>query len=386
MFNKIPYLNRLFMNTAISFDSYIWDDNLLMSTNTVAAVSTEGNWLLVGKRGGGEISLFNLTDPKDHVVGIVPSRNDGMFKNVKTGEDSSVSFDTDGVVSDITLGSRADWLRFTPDATAFLVHRVCREKNGTETESMELFDRATGHLLRTIPVEPHFRTGDISPDGRMLVAAGPSSLEYWDLRSAQKTASAPLYGVNDVNELRFSPDGRFIFLAPQKGNVRVYDARSLIEVASIPANQSPVRIAVSPDARILCILNSQELFITASWNVRLYEIGTWRLLREIVAGDMDKYYTFHNVRFAKNGNRLFALGMCRKEAEGKKPQTMLCSGLFELDLSAEKSDWTDVDYKTLPLHPEGKFLLDGRDDSAQYFSTFFETMGVDFNMKIRVNK
>jgi len=363
--NRIPYFQRLFSNTAYS-RNYIWD-GLFGMGDAAAVVSPDGKYLLTGAGNGGAVSIFNLLDPADHQIAFVPSRNDGRLRNIEM-TDGGMSYDFDPSMPD---GSTVAWLRFTPDASAFLVYRIyCAatpaQPDVPEVETMELFDRATGQLLGTIPIEPKFRAGAVSPDGRFLLAAGASSLEYWDLTNGQKVGSVPLYGIGELNDIRCTPDGRFVFLVPVAGNVRVYDFRSMTEVASLPAGNVRPVIDISPDGRVLLVVSTVTNDVTFprgdfSQSIQRYEIGTWRPLPVpdiTVRNEKDSAFAVLNVRFSRDGNRLVAFGEFRREMPGRI--TEIGRGLYEFDLHSPGGDWRTVRADTLPLHPDGKFLLDGR--------------------------
>jgi hypothetical protein len=127
------------------------------------------------------------------------------------------------------------------------------------------------------------------------------------------------------------------------------------------------KIASSPDTHL-------------SYNIRLYEIGTWRLIHEIksVSDDSDSKkdtYLFTNIRFSRDGNRLIASGTSCRDVSTKFVKGISHSrGKFEYDLSWIDGDWRYIGSGTLPLHPDGKFLLDGRLGSAPV-TGFSERLG-----------
>jgi WD40 repeat protein len=380
LFNKIPYLNRLFSETAIRYD-YVWDTTPFLSWNSSAAISSDGKWLLVGKSNGGGVSLWNLHDPKDCHPDIVPSIEK---LTASTEEGSNTTQDTSKVTVTITVleqgeGTRGAWLQFTPDASAFLVFR--RRWKPSEVETMTLHDRASGQELRAIPIEPKFQVGAISPDGELLLAVGAASLEYWNLRSGQKVASAPLGNLGEVTDIQCTPDQRFVFLASRFGTVdtvHVFDFHTLREITSIPGNDLKSCIAISPNGQTLAVVLFDAEFES---RIQIYEIGTWKLLREIRPKNKDPYeHEPDIVRFSRDGKSLLALGSARYD--GKREIT-LKQGLFGYDLDQPNGTWTEIEYKTLPLHPEGKYLLDGQFGSAVYLSPFTEILVPDFKMNLR---
>ena len=375
--SNVPYLNRLVLNTSIGRDYYPWDLPFPLF-HTAAAVSADGNLLIVGRDNGGSVSLFDLLEGT-HQIDLVPSRNDGQVQDLEVKPDGEVSYSIDRNKAD----SWVAWLRFTPDASAFLVYRVA-----SDSETMELFDRTTGQLLRAFPIEPKFKAGAVSPDGRLLLAAGASSLEYWDLVTGQKVGSVPLYGIGELSDLRCTPDGRFTILVPRKGNIRICDFRSMTEVASLPVDGSRPQIDISPDGRELLVVSSfggwsfddlkshkflpiDELDAVKLYKIRRYEIGTWKVLHEIEQSrENNTEYYFAPVRFSRDGNRLIAIGSTK--IKDKKGNVELRGALFEFDLNCSNSDWQPVVFTSLPLHPDGKFLLDGREGSSPSFGAFHE--------------
>jgi len=403
--NKIPYLHRLFLNVSIGYHGYIWDS----LSASAAVVSPDGKYLLVGGSHGGAVSIFNLLDPVDHQFGLVPSRNDGKLQDLEILADGGRSFTWD---ASKPAGSRVAWLQFTPDASAFLVYRIYYagiplKPDASVLETMELFDRATGQLLRTIPIEPKFKAGAVSPDGRFLLVAGASSLEYWDLTNGQKVGSVPLYGIGALSDLRCTPDGRFVFLVPMTGNIHVYDFRSMTEVASIPVgrNTRPL-IDISPDGRVLVVVTpSLEAMDIVHWSlggaimtgsandltfapfnypfyrIQRYEMGTWEPFTENTSGSNDEGTTYRitNVRFSQDGNRLIAIRDSRRETQ---KSVELRRGLFECDLSSPDRDWQPIRADALPLHADGKFLLDGRLGSVPA-SQFAERLGTASSVRLR---
>ena len=404
--NKIPYVQRLFANVSIGRDSqYIWDFGHSPFTPLIAhsasAISADGNRLLVGKNNGGAVSLFNLLDPADHQIELVPSRNDGRVRDYTVSQGGGYSFTTDFYKD---IGSSVAWMQFTPDASAFLVYRIRRQNDLPDEETMELFDRGTGQLIRTFPIEPRFTAGAVSPDGRLLLAAGASSLEYWDLMTGQKVASAPLWGIGRLSDLRCTPDGRFVLLVPEEGDIRVYDFRSLSEVARIPvanAGYSNVlnKIDISPDGRVLVVVSDDQYsywfsattphprylvsgnVISIPSRIGRYEIGTWNLLSEHQKSSADtRKYRFYRIRFSQDGNRLIAIGETKEANKGG--ELGIRRDIFEFDFRNPDEGWKRVEFTALPLHPDAKFLLDGRSGTSPSFSRFHERVAATPRVRI----
>lgn len=403
MLNKIPFINRLFMNTAITNHGFCWDYNFLgIVVPTSSLVSDDGNWLLVGTNQGGGVSLFSLQDPKDYRYNIVSSRNDGSMKNISyQPEWGGISYDGNfldagerGKDVTIALGSQAVWMSFTPDQSAFLVYRIRFDNdfpNTLASESMELFDRTTGYFLRTFSIEPGFQCAAVLADGEAFFCVGNSALESWNLRTGEKLGSFALPDLKSDNavQLRCSPDNRFVFIAFRSGKVLVHDLVSSTQT-SILSEFGPSLLDVSPDGRTLLVassarhpdaIDSAERVPTVLYpvelldcTIRLYEIGSWQMIREIRPNYSHQHH-FSNVRFSSDATHLIARGIERIDNPKKKiTEITIKTFLAQYDLSNGNTDgtWTPLEFETLPLHPEGKRLLDGRPKSGAYMSPYLE--------------
>jgi len=342
LLNKIPFLSRHFMKTVYGIGDFHWEYNFPNS----ATVSEDGTWLLVGQSQGGAVSIFNLQNANNHTINLVPSR----------GDDKSV----------------ATWLAMLPDNSAFLVYRIRWNPETPVLETMELFDRETGLLMRAFPIEPGFQTATLSPDGELLYCVGQTSLEAWNVHTGEKAASVPLHTQEGVSQLRCSPNTPWLFLA-QSGKVRMFDRHTLSETAPLQAEGEPISIDISPDGMTLMVACSE---------IRLYEIGSWQLLREIALSN-PQHCEFYSIRFSRDGSRLIGRGMNEVETFGatgvsvgkytitasETSEKFLETFLAEYDLAEPNGQqWKKLEYETLPLHPEGKFLLDGRNRSGQHLS------------------
>lgn len=396
MFNKIPFLNRYFMNVAIGTDGFIWDPRFPFDTamSASAVVSDDGNWLLTGRNQDGSISVFNLQEPSDHQLDLVPSKNDRPPLKHEY-YDSAMSETSYELALLESAGTQIVWLAFTPDSSAFLACRLRVEKDYPNTpavETLELFERSTGNLLRTFPIEPNFQSGAVFPDGETFFCVGKTSLESWNLRSGEKTASVALPELETDEVVQIRCWANLIFVVFRSGKVGIHDSVSLTPTASIPCQFGPSLIDISPDGGTLLVASSafDETYshgdIPASVKpadvhnsvLRLYDTNSWVMVREI----RPKYphrFGFASIRFSSDGNRLIARGIERIEKPKIRDiETTIKTFLAQYELDSEEATWTPLEYETLPLHPEGKRLLDGRAHSGRFFSPFVEKMGIDY--------
>ncbi len=389
-YNKIPYLNRFFMNTAYGYGDFVWDDEL---GNSTVLVSPDGRWLLTGRRSPdisyrtnrGMVSLWSLTDPDSHLPEIVPF------------DDRSAS---------------VDWLAFTPDASEFFVFR--RPSGNYKPGMLKRYARVDGKELQTISESLAAQTGGVSPDGRKLVALTLNSLEVWNAADGEKIGSVPLGETVGVHAIRFSPDSRLLFVGCATNKINVFDLEHGKCVASLPTtdakltdsdtpavqlgrfNEPQYRFDVSPDGKTLLIAQAGENLPDGKpgGRIQIVEIGSWRLLREIepkldemilyeIQADEMVLYEIQAVGFSPEGDKIYCAGFASHKFENAK---LVETFLGEFDLTGSEGAWSAIPYETLPLHPIGKRLLMHPDGSDMMLTTSYERVGIDFNVSWKNGK
>ncbi|MFO0868160.1 MAG: WD40 repeat domain-containing serine/threonine-protein kinase [Pirellulales bacterium] len=152
---------------------------------------------------------------------------------------------------------------FAPDGRTFAV---------ASPAEVVIYDAATGHPRITLPGLPELGRVVFSPDGSRLVMVRrdgfdrhgsphpPQPFPVWDTATGQ--VACQLQGhATSIRDAIFSPDGRRIFTAgiPQAtlhGEIRVWDARSGLELLQLPHGTEPagrVRLEISPDGHRLTL-------------------------------------------------------------------------------------------------------------------------------------
>lgn len=368
--NKVP-----FMSGKAGYDfikrpgAFVWD-----ARNTVDVVSPDGRWFL------GAVSIREEAQKE----GPEKKKKDKKKEPGRIYADRVIVWDLTDPEAEPVKYSFYDettrgvsWVAFTPDSSAFLVYRQ------TLPGSLTLHDRTTGKIIRKIPITDPMTAGTISSDGQTVALAMSRSIELWNLTSGQRTALIMTDKNSGFAQLRFSLDGRFLFAATPAKSVKVFDLTMFNEIASIPVG-IPCSMDVSPDGHCLLICSATEnkslevgdgsgVETQKDWasfgfgnKFQFYEIGSWRLLREELPANRQQF-DFRNVRFSWDAQALIAAGL-KYDADNDSvfPKTVLC----RYDLHQVGGNWTELDYKTLPLHPEGKFLLGGRKESVSVLSPF----------------
>ena len=361
---------------------FVWD-----ARSTIDTVSSDGNWLL-------SVETNAVTEVEAKKKGWKKGKKDEHEKTQLFSDRVTVYSLTDPEAPPVRhdfssdTSRRISWTAFTPDNVSFL---VCRQ---TLPSSLTLHDRATGEVVRKFPIKEPITAGAVAPNGETVALAQSYAIEFWNLRTGQRTALVLMDRNPGIGELRFSQDGKFLFAATPGKHLKVYDLVFYNEIASFPAD-IPCNFDISPDSRLLMIARPEEsksLEVTREegfetkkhWaafafgsRLQFYEIGTWRLLWESAPRNRADY-AFRSIRFSKDGQSLLAAG---NRSEPKLNSVMTKTSLCRYDLRQHGGDWMEEHYRTLPLHPDGKFLLGGRKDSVAILSPWESPDAINPEMK-----
>jgi serine/threonine protein kinase len=169
-------------------------------------------------------------------------------------------------------------------------------------------DRTTMHLHRISDqseirvVKPSHAQALISPallpGGRfVIVGAGPSRTELWDLELGEVPAVWPA----DIQCATYRPDGKQVATLRPDGEVRIYDLPAMKEVSrchlglSIPSRLGRQQLALSADGRSLAVLRN------AAPNARVYDLASGRLVLEV---KVPAARTYGSVSLSRTGRLL----------------------------------------------------------------------------------
>jgi serine/threonine protein kinase len=106
-----------------------------------------------------------------------------------------------------------------------------------------------------------------SPDGRSLACgASDGTVRLWDARSHVQLAQIPGHG-DSVEDLAFSPDGRTLATASDDRTVRLWNLTSDTQIAALTGHRADVwSVAFSPDGRTLA--SGSKDHTIRIWDVR----------------------------------------------------------------------------------------------------------------------
>jgi WD40 repeat protein len=149
---------------------------------------------------------------------------------------------------------------------------------------VKVWDTRTGRLERELPV-PGKTYVAFSPDGRQLVTGAPTEYVFWDTHSWRRELAVPRENSGRPGYLALSPDGRLLAVAHSISLVKLLDAHTGREMATLesPDPQLLSWLCFSPDGAYLaaaCETHRIQLWDLRRIRRRLEALGLdWNLPR-----------------------------------------------------------------------------------------------------------
>jgi RNA polymerase sigma factor (sigma-70 family) len=191
--------------------------------------------------GGKKLRIF-AGEGKYGVEALAAGRDPNLLAVLATGRAQLWRLSTGAKVRDLTTGTGARGLAFSPDGKSVAVGLA-----GCESGEVHLFDTATGK--QRLRLAGFASSLAFSPDGRTLATAGADcAVRLWNVATGKPLL--PIAGpTHSTSALAFSADARTLVTGTDDGVVRVWDARTGAERAAHRLRPRP-HFSVFGDVRI----------------------------------------------------------------------------------------------------------------------------------------
>lgn len=203
----------------------------------------------------------------------------------------------------------ASSINFSPDGRYLTAAMPIRFSAGVAIGEFPVWEVASGKLAHSFDLDDGlpFYAG-FSRDGRYLFTGASRLCSVVDLQSGRQIVKfSPDQASTNRNDMRESPDGRYLLVAGLKGQLLIYDYRQLLEgktppvLASLESQRTSVAaLAFSADGATLAITHNR------SNAVQLFDLKSRTLARQIKGNA-----PYSRLRFSTDGARL--TGAAREE-------------------------------------------------------------------------
>jgi WD40 repeat protein len=238
---------------------------------------------------------------------------------------------------------------FSPDGKQLVL-----AKDEPSEGNVKFWDAVTGKetVLWKLPFGHSVSSFAFSSDGRQLAAAinlprvPPSVVQIWDM-TTRKEAFVLRGHQGEVEDVLFSPDGRWIATADSKNAVKLWDLGTHKQLRSLPLATAQVnKIALSGDGKRLAVASGH--LVWGRGTVTVWETATGKQIL-LLEGHMTAVLT---VAFSPDGKRIASGGQ-----DGTVRLWDAATGRLSLGWKGHNDSVT-----ALAFTPDGKTLISGSSD------------------------
>ncbi len=185
-----------------------------------------------------------------------------------------------------------------------IVNSIAFSPNGnllasvSDDRTIKLWNVRTRQNIATLREGTRFRSIAFSPDGQLLATGGGMHVKLWDVR--RRVVIATLQHDKFVQAVTFSHDGQLLAAGDSSqdgsGTVKVWDVKSRQVVTMLEDDLLEVRSVT---------FSSDDRYLASSyygWNVKVWNVSDWELLRTMPAGDYDIAFSPDGKMIAGTGN------------------------------------------------------------------------------------
>ncbi len=242
--------------------------------------------------GTGLVSLLAMLVVGGVVIGIPPTIQDEL-EGIPPSPPVSPLRTFKGQEGEVTA------IAFSPDGRVALSSVTNRDAS-PRANALQLWDVASGELLRTLKARGYFTSIAFSPDGyTALLGGNDGNLEVWEVRKGEE-GFRTLQGrklLPSITTVAFSPDGRTALSGDLNGNLKLWDVVGGNELLTFEdAKGSISSVAFSPDGRTA---------LSGNWDGT---IGLWDVEKGKKLRTFEAEASFNSVAFSSDGRTVLGVG------------------------------------------------------------------------------
>jgi eukaryotic-like serine/threonine-protein kinase len=135
---------------------------------------------------------------------------------------------------------------FSPDGKRIII-------SGSFNNKVRIWDVETGVKVMTLEHPQWVSDIAFSPDGKQIASAGAHSLLIWDATTGSKLLSLAVDRgfYHEVISVAFSPDGKRVVSGSKEGTIKIWDAKSGLEITRLRIDGNVKAVSFSPDGKTL---------------------------------------------------------------------------------------------------------------------------------------
>jgi WD40 repeat protein len=177
-------------------------------------------------------TLAESTSPIAYSHGVLS--HDGRAFAALTGPAEVLVLALDVPGGRVRLKCRGDILAVALSPDGHWAATVDRGPHESVSEVVTLWDARTGRAVKSLPHEGGWHSVAFSPDGRWLVTSTIDEYRFWDVGTWERRRVIRRDS-GLIGPAAFSRDGRMLALAYSRYAVRLYDAATVAELATLEA-------------------------------------------------------------------------------------------------------------------------------------------------------
>lgn len=171
----------------------------------------------------------------------------------------------------------------------------------------EVWDLATGSLLRRFPASEAGRLLALFPDGDRAVSLLGDRIVIWTFAAPDDRVDVCTLEDSNTSRAAVSPDGRWLALVRRGTEVELWDVESMTRIHVLQGHTSNLfRLAFSPDGRWLASASGLSGGGPDDSCIKVWDVATGELLATLATPELGDN---HDIEFSADGRLLVTIGV-----------------------------------------------------------------------------